>query len=38
MSKLTVPTLPLVERTTRFVMLAHLGRERSADAVRDSLT
>jgi IS30 family transposase len=27
----------LVERTSRYVMLAHLGRERSADAVRDSL-
>jgi transposase, IS30 family len=27
----------LVERTTRYVMLAHLGRERGADAVRDSL-
>ncbi|MFC6152957.1 IS30 family transposase [Nocardioides yefusunii] len=27
----------LVERTSRFVMLGHLGRERSADAVRDSL-
>lgn len=27
----------LVERTTRFVMLAHLGRERNAEAVRDSL-
>ena len=27
----------LVERSTRYVMLAHLGRERSADAVRDSL-
>lgn len=27
----------LVERTSRFVMLAHLGRERSADAIRDSL-
>ncbi|NYI42873.1 IS30 family transposase/transposase-like protein [Demequina lutea] len=27
----------LVERTTRFVMLGHLGRERSAEAVRDSL-
>jgi IS30 family transposase len=27
----------LVERTTRFVMLAHLGRERHAEAVRDSL-
>lgn len=27
----------LVERSSRFVMLAYLGRERSADAVRDSL-
>ncbi|WP_442789044.1 IS30 family transposase [Glaciihabitans sp. GrIS 2.15] len=27
----------LVERTTRFVMLAHLGRERNAEALRDSL-
>ena len=27
----------LVERSSRFVMLSHLGRERSADAVRDSL-
>lgn len=27
----------LVERSTRFVMLGHLGHERSADAVRDSL-
>jgi IS30 family transposase len=27
----------LVERTSRYVMLAYLGRERSADAVRDSL-
>ena len=27
----------LVERTSRFVMLVHLGRDRSADAVRDSL-
>lgn len=27
----------LVERSSRFVMLGHLGRERSADAVRDSL-
>lgn len=27
----------LVERSTRFVMLGHLGRERSAEAVRDSL-
>ena len=27
----------LVERTSRYVVLAHLGRERSADAVRDSL-
>ena len=27
----------LVERTTRYVMLAHLGRERSAEAVRDAL-
>lgn len=27
----------LVERSSRYVMLAHLGRERSADAVRDSL-
>jgi IS30 family transposase len=27
----------LVERTSRYVMLAHLGRDRSADAVRDSL-
>ena len=27
----------LVERTSRYVMLAHLGRERSADSVRDSL-
>lgn len=27
----------LVERTTRFVTLGHLGRERSAEAVRDSL-
>jgi IS30 family transposase len=27
----------IVERTTRYVMLAHLGRERGADAVRDSL-
>ena len=27
----------LAERTSRYVMLAHLGRERSADAVRDSL-
>ena len=28
----------LVERSSRYVMLGHLGRERSADAVRDSLT
>ena len=27
----------LVERSSRYVMLGHLGRERSADAVRDSL-
>jgi len=27
----------LVERSSRFVMLAHLGRERNADAVKDSL-
>lgn len=27
----------LVERSSRFVALAHLGRDRSADAVRDSL-
>ncbi|WP_424923934.1 IS30 family transposase [Actinophytocola oryzae] len=27
----------LVERSSRFVLLGHLGRERSADAVRDSL-
>jgi IS30 family transposase len=27
----------LVERSSRYVMLAHLGRERGADAVRDSL-
>jgi IS30 family transposase len=27
----------LVERSTRYVMLGHLGRERSADALRDSL-
>ena len=27
----------LVERTSRYVMLAHLGRERGAEAVRDSL-
>jgi transposase, IS30 family len=27
----------LVERSSRFVVLGHLGRERSADAVRDSL-
>jgi IS30 family transposase len=27
----------LVERTTRFVLLGHLGRERNAEAVRDSL-
>lgn len=27
----------LVERKTRFVMLAHLGRERNAEALRDSL-
>ena len=27
----------LVERSTRFVLLGHLGRERSAEAVRDSL-
>lgn len=27
----------LVERTSRYVMLAHLGRDRSADTVRDSL-
>jgi IS30 family transposase len=27
----------LVERTSRYVMLAHLGRERSANAVRDTL-
>lgn len=27
----------LVERSSRYVMLAHLGRERSANAVRDSL-
>jgi IS30 family transposase len=27
----------LVERTSRFVLLGHLGRERNADAVRDSL-
>jgi IS30 family transposase len=27
----------LVERSSRFVMLGHLGRERSAEAVRDSL-
>lgn len=27
----------LVERSTRFVMLGHLGRERTAEAVRDSL-
>jgi len=27
----------LVERSSRFVMLGHLGRQRSADAVRDSL-
>lgn len=27
----------LVERSSRYVMLAYLGRERSADAVRDSL-
>ncbi|TWG07589.1 IS30 family transposase [Saccharopolyspora dendranthemae] len=27
----------LVERSSRYVMLAHLGRERSAEAVRDSL-
>jgi len=27
----------LVERTTRFVLLGHLGRERSAEAVRDCL-
>jgi transposase, IS30 family len=27
----------LVERSSRFVMLGHLGRNRSADAVRDSL-
>ena len=27
----------LVERSSRYVMLGHLGRERNADAVRDSL-
>lgn len=27
----------LVERSTRFVLLGHLGKERSAEAVRDSL-
>lgn len=27
----------LVERSTRFVMLGHLGRDRTAEAVRDSL-
>ena len=27
----------LVERSSRFVMLGHLGRERTAEAVRDSL-
>ncbi len=27
----------LVERSSRYVMLGHLGRERTADAVRDSL-
>lgn len=27
----------LVERSSRFVLFGHLGRERSADAVRDSL-
>jgi len=27
----------LVERSSRYVMLGHLGRERSAEAVRDSL-
>ena len=27
----------LVERTSRFLMLGHLGRERSADAVKDTL-
>jgi IS30 family transposase len=27
----------LVERSSRFVLLGHLGRDRSADAVRDSL-
>src|SRR5947209_1614161 len=27
----------LVEHSSRYVMLGHLGRERSADAVRDSL-
>lgn len=27
----------LVERSSRYVMLSHLGRERSADVVRDSL-
>ncbi|WP_456291405.1 IS30 family transposase [Rhodococcus erythropolis] len=30
-------TATLVERSSRFVMLGHLGRERTAEAVRDSL-